>query len=103
MAEKEEFKNKVSDILDKLSLGDQIPLDVIMEQITKLKIDLPAWVLVEQIFEKAIATDDPKISKECAHLCKLLWSTKLTLDDSESETLSFRKVLLSKFKHNSPT
>ena len=48
MAEEEELKNKVSNILDKLSLHDQIPLNVIMEQIEQLKIDLPALTLLVQ-------------------------------------------------------
>merc|ERR1719153_2073946 len=87
------LKKNVLAILNKLTPQK---FDTLVEKFTALPIDSQTKLqaCMELIFEKAV--DEPGFSVAYAKMCQVLQMKKVLTDDSETETVNFRKLLISR-------
>lgn len=87
------LKKSVLAILNKLTPQK---FDTLVEKFTALPIDSQSKLqtCMELIFEKAV--DEPGFSVAYAKMCQVLQMKKVLTDDSETETVNFRKLLISR-------
>ena len=87
------LKKKVRAILNKLCPQK---FDILVEQFTALPITTQVHLqeCMELIFEKAV--DEPGFSVAYARMCQVLQMKKVLVENSETETVNFRKLLISR-------